>query len=102
MDKLYDHQHEVLKTLLSEPEYRKLKAKEAFEKARTNDELYRIQILSFTSQKSVAVLSEKALAAGSYVILDDEYVEKFKGGVPGFPNKLKREWFDRAWSEVKR
>jgi hypothetical protein len=42
------------------------------------------------------------LRMAAYDFDTPELNARFPTGVPGFPNRLAREWFDAAWSEAGR
>lgn len=98
---LHPHQHMAIVAELSKPEYGVLAAEAAFlflaNPARLRDRLGTVRFLTSTQ---LAALLEKHRPL-AVVLIDDATVLAFPSGVPGFPNKLRREWFDRAWTEAR-
>jgi hypothetical protein len=94
---LHPHQHRALVAELRRPEYAGLSADDAFAMA-----LSRMKALGrtrFLTRERFESMPEKRRPA-EWVELSAEEATAFPTGVPGFPNKLSREWFDAAWREA--
>lgn len=54
----------------------------------------------FLTAAELAGIPEKRRPANVVLVTDEERAA-FPTGIPGFPNKLRREWFDAAWTEAR-
>ena len=94
---LHPHQHRALVAELGRPEYAGLSADDAFALARSR--LRALGRTRFLTRARFDALPEKRRPE-EFIGLSDDEAAAFPGGVPGFPNKLRREWFDAARAEV--
>lgn len=95
---LHPHQHAALLAELRQPEYRNLTADKAFGRISQPNALHRLGTTRFLTQAAYDSLHPKRRPI-LFVIITEEQARAFPSGIPGFPNKLRREWFDAAWSE---
>lgn len=101
MDRLHPHQHAALVVELQAPEYDGLSADAAFlflaHVGRLGE---RLGTVRFLTREQLDAIPEKRRPERA-VVIDAATVAAFPSGVPGFPNKLRREWFDAAWHEAR-
>lgn len=99
---LHPHQHRALVRELASPDYDGRSPGEVFDRFRADPKplLARLGRVRFLTPERLQSLPPKRRPAG-VVPLTAEEAALFPTGVPGFPNKLRREWFDRAWSEAR-
>lgn len=95
MSQLHPHQHTALVETLRDA----TDAESAFVELSSPAGLKRIGATRFMTQAALDAMPEKHRPTAP-VIITDEQAAAFPTGIPGFPNKLRREWFDAAWSEA--
>lgn len=95
---LHPHQHRELVTWLID-NHNGRTADEVFSILNTDRNLGGLRALSFMTAERFSRISLKRRMP-NFVVVPDEEAEAFPGGIPGFPNKLRRTDFDRAWEEV--
>lgn len=100
MSSLHPHQHAALVAELRRPEYAELSADETFVRFTTPHRLDALGRYRFLTQTKFDSLPEKRRPDRVMILTDAEAVA-FPTGVPGFPHKLRREWFDAAWKEAR-
>jgi hypothetical protein len=106
---LHPHQHNALVALLRSPEWAALSADEAFAQLSADKNLGGLRTARFigasklrrlqdalgkgrVSPKAIARIGDRAM-----VVEDAE----FPGGVPGYPNVMRRPHFDKAFAEAR-
>lgn len=94
---LYPHQHRALVLELRREFYAGLAADDAYAKA--CQAIKRLGSTRFLTAERLERLPAK-LRPALFVLVTDDELAQFPSGIPGFPNKLRREWFDAAWREV--
>lgn len=98
---LHPHQHAALVARLREPDLAGLSADAAFAALSGDKNLLGLRALSFLPQPVYDALSPKRRHP-RLVPVGAEVEKQFPGGVPGFPNKLRRADFDAAFAEARR
>jgi hypothetical protein len=93
MDPLHPHQHNALVALLRSPEWASLPADEAFARLCADKNLGGLRALCFVSQAKYDRAPPKR--RGRLTVAEGE----FPGGVPGYPNVMRRPHFDKAIAE---
>ena len=92
---MHKHQHAYLVTELRKPEYA----------GKSADEVYAILARPPKSFLAVSFVPESKFnrvhpkLRGRMIAVSDEYAKEFPSGVAGMPNLIRREEFDKAWSE---
>ena len=94
---LHPHQHAALVAELREPRYRNKTADRVFDLVSQKNVLHRLGTTRFLTQ---AQYDATRVKPALYVIVSEETASAFPTGIPGFPNKMRRAWFDAAWAEV--
>jgi hypothetical protein len=93
---LHPHQHRALVAAVGAfPD-----AAAAFATLSAGDGLKGLGRTRFLTAAELAAIPEKRRPAGVVLVTDEERAA-FPTGLPGFPNKLRREWFDAAWTEAR-
>lgn len=67
----------------------------------TDEELGTFVLPAERERCAAAEVREKAAAARAGRAVDPTRLARPSASVPGFPNKVRREWFDRAWTEAR-
>ena len=101
---LLPHQHRALVAELRKyvPGWQELDTDVAFAIMQTTLWLKYLGTYHFITQSKLDKLPTKRRPDPERtVIVMEEEIEAFPTGIPGFPNKLRREWFDSAWAEVR-
>ena len=98
---LLTHQHRALVAELRKPGWQELDADPAFARMQTIIWLEYLGTYRFITQAKLDKLpTNRHPDPERTVIITEEEVKAFPTGVPGFPNKLRREWFDSAGQEA--
>lgn len=103
---LLPHHHRVLVALLRSEQFAKLSPDEAYKKLvddpKHGKNLWGLRSLMFVSEEKAKLFGDKHLAVqkGLLVVVPADEVSRFKDGIPGFPNLLRRTAFDLTWSEA--
>jgi hypothetical protein len=95
MTPLHPHQHNALVALLRSPEWAGLSAEDAFARLSADKNLGGLRLLCFVSPEKYARTPEKR--RGRFVVVEGG----FPGGVPGYPNVMRRAHFDKAFAEAR-
>lgn len=96
---MLSHQLQCLIAELRRPDYHGLTPDEAFKLLAYSYRWYRrVLETNFWTQEQLDKTNPK-LVPDNLMIVDAKLAEQFPNGIPGMPNKLRREWFDRAWQE---
>lgn len=95
---LYPHQHDALVERLKD--LKGLAADEAFALLVADKNFLGLRLLGFVTKAKYDRIHPKNRSTYLRVV-SDKTAEQFPTGTPGFPNKLRREWFDAAWKEAK-
>lgn len=97
---LHPHQHRALVEYLRT---REETADEVFASFYPKSKMaLRLATVKFVTQSYLDGLRPKDLERlGPYCVVTPEELARFPTGIPGFPNRLRREWFDAAWVEAK-
>lgn len=90
---LLRHQHEALVEELKRPEFDNLSADEVFQAFQNSPYMKRLAATIFMTRTKFERLHPKRRPKKVIFVEADN--------LPGFPNKLKREWFDAAWKEIR-
>ena len=108
MTPLHPHQHAALVAELRRPDYDGKSADEAF--ALLGPPLdsglagryapKNLTRIRFVPAAKVAAMRKRGASPKQLATLVP-VAGDFPTGVPGFPNKVMREWFDAAWTEVR-
>lgn len=92
MTELLPHQHAALVNLLRQHGGT---ADEVFTRLAADKNLGGLRALQFVPPQKFARMAPRQQAKVIEVEGD------FPAGIPGFPNVLRRQWFDAAWTEAK-
>lgn len=117
-DGLHPHQFEALKQELQDVAYQGKNADEAYAllttpvvmqngTTRPSSYLRRLGAVRFLTQEKYDAIPQKrrdwmTKEKIRVVILPAEVIAQFTTGIPGFPNKVTRLWFNAAWKEIGR
>ncbi len=97
---LHPHQHRALVAELRKPEHANRTADQAFARISQKNALHQLGTTRFLTQVKYDSLHPKRRPL-VYLIVSAAEVAAFPTGIPGMPNKLRREWFDLAWAEAR-
>lgn len=97
---LHPHQHRRLVVELRRPEYAALSPDEAFALVNQRAALRRLGTTRFVTQAQLDLIPQKRRTGREFVCPESELMG-FTGGVPGFPNLVKRPGFNAALAEVR-
>lgn len=97
---LHPHQHAALVAELRRPQHAGRGADDVFAELSTTGGIKRLGQMRFLTQAQWDALPVKRRPA-DFTLISDADAAAFPTGVPGFPNKLRRAWFDRAWAEAR-
>lgn len=81
---------------LTGADYAGLSKEAAREKAQNE-----LVFVNFVDQEKAAMLASRKGDPIPVFVVTAEEKEKFPGGIPGFPNKIRDEYFDQAWSAAR-
>ena len=95
---LHPHQYRALLKALQDDKWNGKSADEVYNSLSDTVTLKNLGRTRFLTQDQLEALPQKQRPTNVVVITSTEQC-LFPSGVPGFPNKLSRQCFDRAWSE---
>lgn len=96
---LHPHQHAALVELLRQERFADLSPDDAYTLLASDKNFLGLRSLCFVPQAKYDRTPVKR--RDRLTVADDATAAAFPGGIPGFPNKLLREWFDAAWQEAR-
>jgi hypothetical protein len=97
---LREHCHARLVSELRKPEYDGKSANRMFAVLTADETFCGLTATRFITQAELETIPEKQRPRNIFIV-SEETVKRFPTGLPGFPNKMKRQWFDRAWVEAR-
>jgi hypothetical protein len=96
---MHPHQLRALEAELRKPEYDDMSAEAAYRKIDKDKTMCGLSQVRFVTS---AELEQTPLQQGTWaLIVSEEEKARFPGGIPGFPNAIRRSDFDIAWQAVR-
>jgi hypothetical protein len=95
---MHPHQLRALETELRKPEYDGMSAEAAYRKIDKDKTMGGLSEVQFVTAAALVTIPENRRHRA--IIVTDEEMALFPGGLPGFPNAIRRSDFDIAWQAV--
>lgn len=103
---MQDHQMLALIDELRGHPYDGLSADDAFAYASSTGMIKKRGTQHFVSSRQFMTLPSEVASRLNVYVIKDEILERAERsnptGVPGMPNKLRREWFNEAWKKARK
>jgi hypothetical protein len=96
---MHPHQLRALEAELRKPDYDGMSAEAAYRKIDKDKTMCGLSEVRFVNSAALATIPENQ--RHRTIVITDEERSGFPGGIPGFPNAIRRSDFDIAWQAVR-
>jgi hypothetical protein len=96
---MHPHQLRALETELGKPEYDGMTVEAAYRKIERDRTMCGLSGVRFVTATAFETLPENR--RDKAIVISEEEIARFPGGIPGFPNAIRRSDFDIAWQAIR-
>lgn len=96
---MHPHQLRALEALLRKPEYDGMTAEAAYLKIEKDRTMCGLAGVRFVTAQELETWPENRRERA--IVISEEELARFPGGIPGFPNAIRRSDFDIAWQTIR-